>query len=393
MRQHGPVVRGIVAAVVATAIGCAGPAARDREPLVPAGTTPSWSMEGGGPGRASTVDRPVPGAWQLRTLTPLVQREVGGGEEYATPVVVGDLAFVGHSGRSFDAVWFRRAEIAWRVPVKGRVAGTAAWSDGILVFGDDEGLVRAVDTAGSERWTFKVDYPVVSSPVAASGRVFVPVSDQNVFALEAATGRPLWQYGRRFPRSGALWRALGLSSGQGRVYAGFSDGMVVALDAEVGSVVWQAEVGRNRVFGDISVGPVYRDGRVFVGAAAGPLARLDANTGEIQWKIDLEAVSGPAVGERFLVVGLASGEVVAVSVANGGELWRRKLDGGIPTRPVLADGAVVVGASDGSVYALDPVTGRVLHRYLPGPGLHGQPVVLDDGILLLSDGGSLHWIR
>ena len=382
----------VLAAVVLAgcAAGARGPAVR---PAPASPQAPAWSMEGGGPGRVSRTDLAVPRGWDAREMVWLARDTGYRPETHSTPLVIGGVAYVGHEGRSFDAVGLKDGKILWRFATRGRVYTTAAWADGLLLFGDDEGWFYAVDTAGRKAWEFRVPYPVVASPVVEGGRVYLAVSDQNVFCLEASTGRPLWQYGREFPRQRSVWRTTGLAYGDGRVYAGFSDGAVVALDPEDGRVLWRAESGAGtRGFRDVTAGPVYAGGRVYAGSLDGPVVCLDAATGKVLWRADVPAANGFAVGDRVLYLGTAGGSVTALDLRDGSPLWETPLDGGVPTVPVLARNAVVAGASDGSLFALDPATGEVMERYAPGPGLHAQPLVFRGGILFLSDGSVLHWI-
>ncbi len=372
------------------AVGCAGPA--PRQPAPQSAPVPPWTMEGGDPGRTSRGAPVVPERWQVERMIDLVEKDRYSPLESASPLLIEGAAYVGHTGRRFEAILSDGSRL-WSVATKGRVYTTAALVDGLLVFGDDEGIVQAVDLTGDVRWRFPVSYPVVSSPLSADGKVFVAVSDQNVFGLEAATGRPLWQYGRRFPRRNVLWRSLGLSFGEGRVYAGFSDGAVVALDAELGRVLWRADIGAAELFGDVAAGPSYRDGRVYAGVSRGPVVCLDAATGEEVWRANVEAAAGFAVGDEVLYVATVSGGVSALSRADGRQLWETALDGGAATAPVLAGGFVVAGASEGSLLVLDATTGEIRGRYWPGSGLRGQPTASGGQVLFLSNRGVLHWLR
>lgn len=370
-------------------LGCAAAQPPRAAPPRPA---PSWSMEGGGPGRASFTTVSPPTRWEPERITRLVEREGYEPEAYGTPVVVGRLAFVGTAAREVLAVDWRSGAVVWRFPMRGRVFGSLALDGGLLFAADDQGDLVALSLEGVEAWRFHVSYPVVTSPVAAAGRVYVGVTDQNVFCLEAATGRPLWQYGRKFPRRTSLWRTPGLAAGDGRVYAGFADGSVVALDAEVGRVVWRAEIARDALFGDVCAGPTYRDGRVYAGALKGPVVCLEAATGKELWRQTVEAASGFAVGDDLLVLGEASGEVTALRRGDGTRVWRTPLDGGVPSAPLLAGDRVVAGASRGSLYSLDAASGAERGRYAPGSGVGAQPAVFDGGLLFLSNGGALFWM-
>ena len=71
----------------------------------------------------------------------------------------------------------------------------AAWADGVLFFGSDDGHVYAVDSAsGRQRWKFRTGGPVAASPALAGGRVFVGSYDGRFYALDARTGELLWKF-------------------------------------------------------------------------------------------------------------------------------------------------------------------------------------------------------
>jgi outer membrane protein assembly factor BamB len=349
-------------------------------------------MEGGEPGRSSSVPWSVPSPWDARRILPLIEQAGYGPEEHAAPLVVGPLAYVGHAGRELVAVNWHDGAVAWRFGMRGRVFGSPAFGENLLFAADDQGNLVAVSLEGKEVWRFHVSYPIVTGLLVAKGRVYLGVSDQNVFCLEAATGRPLWQYGRKFPRRTALWRTPGIAWGDGRLYAGFADGTVAALDADMGKVLWKVEVAKEGLFGDVCAGPTFRDGKVYAGALKGPVVCLDASTGKEVWHQAVEAVSGFAVGDGLLYLGASSGEVVALQKGDGSKAWHTALDGGVPTAPVVAGGEVLAGASQGSLFALDANTGAERRRYAPGSGVGAQPAIFEEGVLFLSNAGSLIWL-
>ncbi|MBI5017530.1 MAG: PQQ-binding-like beta-propeller repeat protein [Deltaproteobacteria bacterium] len=388
MRRSRVLVLGLAFLTVA---GCAsipaGPAPAPR-PVVSA-----WPMEGGDPGRSSRSSLAVPSPWEVHRVSPLIERPGYAPEEYATPIPLGPLAYVGHAGRELAAVNWRDGGIAWRFPMRGRVFGSPALADNLLFAADDQGDLVAVSLGGKEVWRFHVSYPIVTGPLVAQGRVFVGVGDQNVFCLEAATGRPLWQYGRKFPRRTSLWRAPGLAWGDGRVYAGFADGTVAALDGELGKVLWKVELAKDGLFSDVCAGPSFRDGKVYAGVLKGPVVCLDAASGAQVWQQAVEAVSGFGVGDDLLYLGSPSGAVLALRRSDGTKVWEAALDGGISTVPAVAGDRVLAGASEGSLFDLDALTGAEKARFAPGSGVSAQPAVFEQGVLLLSNGGVLYWLR
>ncbi len=48
----------------------------------------------------------------------------------------------------------------------------------------------AIDaTSGTQLWTFKTGFEVMSSPAVVNGRVYTGADDGNVYCLNAATGK------------------------------------------------------------------------------------------------------------------------------------------------------------------------------------------------------------
>ena len=377
--------------IILFVLGCA--AGQGPQSAPPPAPNLIWSMEGGGPGRTYRTTVTVSPDWRTDKTVRLQPLDKFAPEERSGPLIINGVAYVGHSGRRFEAVNLATEEILWSVPVSGRIYTTAAYADGLLVFGDDHGTVTAVDLAGTVVWTFSAGYPVVASPLIADGKVFVAVADQNVFCLELNSGEPVWQYGRQLPRRQGIWRALGLCYGDNRVFAGFADGSLVALDAVLGRVLWRKELGSRKLLGDVSVGPTYAGGKVFAGAFSGPVVCLQAATGEEVWRAEVEGTAGFAVGDRVVYLGTNAGEIMALGRADGAVLWKVALDGGVPAPPVLAGDAVVTGASAGSFYVLSAEDGAVRQSFRPGTGVYAQAAVTPRGILFFSNGGVLHWVH
>jgi outer membrane protein assembly factor BamB len=70
----------------------------------------------------------------------------------------------------------------------------------------------------------------------------------------------------------------------GVVYAGGHDGWVYALDAKTGRKIWE-----HRTDGHVMTTPQYRNGRVIAGSMDGYLRSLDARDGTIVWQVQFGA--------------------------------------------------------------------------------------------------------
>src|ERR1017187_6945305 len=78
---------------------------------------------------------------------------------------------------------------------------------------------------------------VISSPAVANGAVYVGSLDNNVYALNAATGAKLWQ----FTTGNSVWSSPAVANGV--VYVGSFDNNVYALLAGTGAKLWQFTTG------------------------------------------------------------------------------------------------------------------------------------------------------
>ena len=136
----------------------------------------------------------------------------------------------------------------------------------------------------------------VSAPVAAQSKLFATTGNSFIRAMDATTGKPLWEYDaktREIARSSlqASWGNKGLAYWNGRVFIVTTDGRVISLDAGTGKPVWeQREYGldelRNtngapRIFGGkLIIG----HGGADVSPIRGYVTAYDAMTGKRAWR-------------------------------------------------------------------------------------------------------------
>jgi hypothetical protein len=119
------------------------------------------------------------------------------------------------------------------------------------------------------------------------------------------------------------------------------------------------------------------DSVVLFGAGDGNLYALELTEGRELWRFGTggRIRSSPAVTEGVVYVGSADGRVYAIGVATGSQLWRYEPEGAshvsaefgfdrksIIASPAVAGGTVYVGSRDGFMYALDRATGEFKWR-------------------------------
>ncbi|SFJ63297.1 Glucose dehydrogenase [Methylobacterium brachiatum] len=85
-----------------------------------------------------------------------------------------------------------------------------------------------------------------AQPVMVDGALYLSTTQNNVAALDARTGRPLWTYTHR-PRTEKIFGPpsnRGVAVSDGLVFEATMDGRLIALDAKTGRVVWDKEAVR-----------------------------------------------------------------------------------------------------------------------------------------------------
>jgi alcohol dehydrogenase (cytochrome c) len=132
-----------------------------------------------------------------------------------------------------------------------------------------------------------------ATPVVINGMMYV-TSSNDVFALDARTGRGVWHY-QRPVSSGLLDDAAahknrGVAVWQHFVYVETDDAHLLCLDARSGGLRWDIEYAdKNKHYGATGA-PLVVKGAVVVGTSGGDsgvrgfLAAYEAMTGKLKWK-------------------------------------------------------------------------------------------------------------
>jgi outer membrane protein assembly factor BamB len=203
-------------------------------------------------------------------------------------------------------------------------------------------------------------------PRIQDGRLFIADRKGRVVALDAETGKEVWEVKTGVAVSG------GPGVGEGLVLLGTSDAEVLALDADSGEQVWKANVSS-----EVLSVPQIDLGKVIVQAADGNVTALDAGDGEQLWVYDrsvpaltLRGTSTPAVQHGLIVAGFASGKLVALSADKGFVAWEanitipegrseieRMVD--IDGDPIVVGGAIYVTTYQGRIAVVDIQSGNL----------------------------------
>ena len=135
-----------------------------------------------------------------------------------------------------------------------------------------------------------------ATPLVWNNTVFGVTNYSIVFAVDARTGKEKWRWDPEVNRKATSDRMCcgivnrGLALYHNKVYVPVNDGRLEALDAETGKPVWEARVSWAQNDQTLTIAPRIAKGKVIVGAAGGDrptrgfFAAYDAETGRQAWR-------------------------------------------------------------------------------------------------------------
>lgn len=210
-----------------------------------------------------------------------------------------------------------------------------------------------------------------SGPLVISGILYLTVNE-TTYAVDAVTCKEKWKYVRTAASGVTLGNNRGIAFLDGRLFRGYTDGHVLALDAASGKVLWDVQIV-GQVPGEyISMAPIAANGLVYIGNAGGDtfgvtghVFALRATDGSTVWRFDV-VPSTPDVLATWP-------EASAQNPPTGGGVWSSfSLEAGVlyvTTGNAAPDFQIDLRSGKAlytnSLIALDPRTGKLLASAQP----------------------------
>lgn len=265
----------------------------------------------------------------------------------------------------------------WRVPLSGTGWPGLPVIAGSDVFLEDSNTVLAIDLAtGAKRWQTAVKTnpsPAAANIVAAGGALFLAEATE-VISLDAASGAIRWRF-----TPDAQAAAAQSAVDDHAVYIGTRSHKVYALDPATGQPLWTTDIGTDWPYLGVVMGLSVSGDTVYAGAvkrltpagdsSVGIIAGLDRNTGSILFRYQApqsvaasSVVSSPVVSGRLLLASDLGGSFYAIDRFTLQQVWRVLTKPGFfgPfARASIANNLVYIGTNDTYVYAVDLATGNV----------------------------------
>jgi outer membrane protein assembly factor BamB len=154
--------------------------------------------------------------------------------------------------------------------------------------------------------------------------------------------------------------------------------------------------GKKQVKLRLGLGPAIENGVVFAASHKGEVLAVNVDTGKQLWvkKLKLPLSAGPAAGAGIVVLGSSKGTVIALDAASGNQRWRVQVNSELLSAPAISDKVVVLRSVDGRLHGLDGANGKELwqvEQQVPRLSLRGTatPVIAKELAISGFDNGKV----
>jgi alcohol dehydrogenase (cytochrome c) len=208
-----------------------------------------------------------------------------------------------------------------------------------------------------------------TTSLVVDGVLYATGADDRAFALDARSGRPIWQYQRSLPPDirpccGRVNRGMAILGD--KVFLGTLDAHVIALDTKTGNVVWDVGTSDYRKGYSITLAPLVINHLVLIGVSGGEygirgfIDAYDAVTGARKWRF--YTVPGPGEpghetweGDSWKIGGAPAWITGTYDPATNTTFWTT----GNPSPSNRGEGRAGDNLYSNSLLALDPDTGKL----------------------------------
>jgi quinohemoprotein ethanol dehydrogenase len=197
----------------------------------------------------------------------------------------------------------------------GKAASDGDWLSYGLTPGESRySPLKQIDSANAQRlglaWSFEIGPGggnQEATPLAYDGIIYSVTNYSVVFAVDARTGKEKWRWDPEVNQKATADKMCcgvvnrGIAIYHDKVYVPVNDGRLLALDINTGRPVWEARVTYPQLEQSLTMAPRIAKGKVVVGISGGDrptrgfFAAYNADTGALAWK-DYTVPGDPSKG-------------------------------------------------------------------------------------------------
>ncbi|RBP49293.1 outer membrane protein assembly factor BamB [Arenicella xantha] len=320
------------------------------------------------------------------------------GDAVLSPALLGEYVYAAAANGRVEKIAIDTGKTQWSFKLKDeRITAGVGVGGGLVLTGTGEGIIYALNQDDGElAWKAVLDSEVLASPVIEGSVVVARTGDGKVYGLSAFDGSRKWTISRQLPKLTLRGDSRPVVT-QGVVFAGFSDGLLAAIEAETGRALWDFPIsfprGTNDIdrLSDIDTNPLLVGDHIYVSSYQEVTHALDIPGQKISWSTDVSSYHSLAYDAAFLYISDKNGVIHQINRSNGNKTWSQTALRLFPvSAPVSVGPYVVVSEGDGGLYILSKQDGRLVGKHsLGAKTIIGEPAVDSDTIFILDSDGAL----
>lgn len=343
-------------------------------------------------------------------LQPVWATNVGANLFMASPIVLNRKVYVATVDENYQgkaaivALDGKTGKEAWRFTTRNSIKNTIAAAEGNIFAQDTEGFLYAIDAeTGKKVWEKKLNVaalPAVVEGITTSKGIVYAGTGKGLCAVDAITGKTFWENTDWSQHEGATST---ITCADNKIFSGAQWAGVYANDASTGKMLWHN--GKDGL-SDRGSSPVAINGILYL-ISRSSLFVLNPETGQTilrkELPVKVDVTSTPIVTEKRIIFGSQSGLVclaadtyetewifdVDEAVSYTGP-YTRKGSRTVETSPVLSGNTVFFGASDGNFYAVNAASGKLLWKHTTVAPIFSSPALSGNTVLFTDYGGNVY---
>jgi outer membrane protein assembly factor BamB len=234
----------------------------------------------------------------------------------------------------------------WSVPFTPEVPPVVGED---LIFAAAGSTVHALEqSSGHERWRAETG-PLVVAPTWRVGWLFASSKDGSLSAWRVSDGSKVWQQSLGSPASAPI------AIDGNRIFVPLADSRLVALDVETGGSVWSIPLD------EVGGTPLAAGDRIYLGGSNYAFYSIFEADGAIEWQhrlIRSTVIGHPVMDDRYVWIATLNNRVAALSRGNGEIEWMLNLRARPAEQLILDGGQVIVPLSSGELDVFDERDGK-----------------------------------
>lgn len=323
------------------------------------------------------------------------------GDAVLSPILFGDSIYAASPNGRVYKVSAVDGKTVWQTKLnKESVSAGVGVGNGLVLVGTDQGKVIALSQEdGSISWESSLDSEILASPVIDGNIAVARTGDGKVYGLSSYDGSRKWTISRQLPKLTLRGESRPVLT-QGVVFTGFSDGNLAALEAETGRALWDFPItfarGTNDIdrLSDVDTNPLLVGDYLYISSYQEVTHALDVKKQRIAWSAGVSSFHSLAYDAAFLYVTDKQGVIHQLDRSTGQKLWaQNSLQHFSVSAPISVGPYVLVSEGKGGLYVTRKADGALVGKHNLGAStIIGEPVVDADTVYFLDSNGSLQSI-